>query len=93
MLFIFALLISLRANERRIAEEGELPAPATSARGRAFGKLALVALGSALALASLLADLVGVGGESGFGGKQALLLCMGIALVAGGLMLPSRREA
>jgi hypothetical protein len=92
VLFIVALLISLRASERRTAEEGELPAAATSARGQAFGNLALVALGSALVLASLLADLVGGGGESGFDYKQALLLSTGIALVVVGLVLRKRRE-
>jgi hypothetical protein len=93
VLFVLALLVSLRAIKQRTADEGELPAAATSARGQAAGKLALVALGSALALASLLADLVGVS-ESGFSDKQILLLSTGIALVALGLILlvSARRE-
>jgi hypothetical protein len=47
--------------------------------------LIMVVVGVILALVSLLADAIGIGGEPGFGYKQAAGLLIGIVLVAIGL--------
>lgn len=50
---------------------------------RGWGLLVFV-LGVLLALVSLFADTLGVGGEPGFGWKQAVGLLVGVVLVAVG---------
>lgn len=45
-----------------------------------------IAVGTLLILVALLADVVGLGGEPGFGWKQGVLLVIGLALVAGGAL-------
>ena len=45
----------------------------------------MLVLGIVLALVSLFADAIGVGGEPGFGWKQTLGLVVGVGLVALGL--------
>lgn len=47
--------------------------------------LVVLVLGILLALVSLFADAIGVGGEPGFGWKQTLGLVVGVGLVALGL--------
>ena len=47
--------------------------------------LVILAVGVLLALVSLFADVLGVGGEPGFGWKQTAGLVVGVALVAIGL--------
>jgi len=47
--------------------------------------LIIVVIGVVLALVSLLADAIGVGGDPGFGYKQAAGLVVGVVLVAIGL--------
>ena len=47
--------------------------------------LVVLVLGIVLALVSLFADAIGVGGEPGFGWKQTLGLVVGVGLVALGL--------
>ena len=47
--------------------------------------LIMVVIGVILALVSLLADAIGVGGDPGFGYKQAAGLLVGVVLVAIGL--------
>jgi hypothetical protein len=47
--------------------------------------LIMVVIGVVLALVSLLADAIGVGGDPGFGYKQAAGLLVGVVLVAIGL--------
>ena len=47
--------------------------------------LIMVVIGVVLALVSLLADAIGVGGDPGFGYKQAAGLFVGVVLVAIGL--------
>jgi len=44
--------------------------------------LVVLVLGIVLALVSLFADAIGVGGEPGFGWKQTLGLVVGVGLVA-----------
>ena len=51
-------------------------------RGSAF---VMVVVGVLLALVSIFADVLGVGGEPGFGYKQGAGLVVGVALVALGL--------
>ena len=47
--------------------------------------LVIVVVGVLLALVSLFADVIGVGGEPGFGRKQTAGLVVGVAMVAIGL--------
>jgi hypothetical protein len=49
--------------------------------------LVILVVGVLLALVSLFADALGVGGQPGFGWKQTVGLAVGVALVALGLWL------
>jgi hypothetical protein len=55
--------------------------------------MVIVLVGIVAVLIAALADPLGIGGEEGFGWKQALLLAFGIVLIiAGGVAVPSGRS-
>ncbi len=53
--------------------------------------IAALVIGIVLALVSILADPLGVGGSQGFGWKQGLGLIVGLALIAWGAIEVRRR--
>lgn len=55
------------------------------------GATIVAVAGVILALLALLADIVGIGREPGFGWKQTLALLTGLALIGAGWLLGRRR--
>jgi hypothetical protein len=53
--------------------------------------IVIVLVGVVAALIAALADPLGIGGEEGFGWKQAVLLVIGIVLIVGGAVMTTLR--